>query len=32
VLGWTHRTGFEALVEEMVDEDCRVAGMEGAKK
>jgi len=23
VLGWSHHTGFEALVREMVDADCR---------
>jgi len=32
VLGWTHGTGFEALVKEMADEDCRVVGIERARK
>ena len=32
VLGWTHRIGFEELVREMVDEDCRALGIERAKK
>jgi GDPmannose 4,6-dehydratase len=27
VLGWTHRTTFEELVAEMVDEDCRALGV-----
>ncbi|HUJ21205.1 MAG TPA: GDP-mannose 4,6-dehydratase [Bryobacteraceae bacterium] len=27
-LGWSHRIGFEALVREMVDADCRAAGVE----
>jgi GDPmannose 4,6-dehydratase len=27
VLGWTHRIGFEELVREMVDEDCRALGV-----
>ena len=31
VLGWTHRIGFEELVREMVDEDCRALGIEPAK-
>jgi GDPmannose 4,6-dehydratase len=31
VLGWTHRTGFEELVREMVDADCRAAGVERAR-
>jgi GDPmannose 4,6-dehydratase len=26
VLGWTHRIGFEELVREMADEDCRAVG------
>jgi len=26
VLGWSHHTGFEALVREMVDADCRAVG------
>jgi GDPmannose 4,6-dehydratase len=26
-LGWRHRTGFEALVREMVDADCRAMGV-----
>ena len=32
VLGWTHRIGFEELVREMMDEDCRALGIEPAKK
>jgi GDPmannose 4,6-dehydratase len=27
-LGWTHRIGFEALVREMVEADCRALGVE----
>jgi len=27
-LGWEHRTGFEALVREMVEADCRALGVE----
>ena len=27
-LGWSHRIGFEALVREMVEADCRVLGVE----
>jgi GDPmannose 4,6-dehydratase len=27
-LGWRHRIGFEELVREMVDEDCRALGIE----
>jgi len=27
-LGWTHRVGFEALVREMVEADCRAQGVE----
>ena len=27
VLGWRHRIGFEDLVREMVDEDCRALGL-----
>jgi GDPmannose 4,6-dehydratase len=27
VLGWTHRTTFQGLVAEMVDEDCRALGV-----
>jgi GDPmannose 4,6-dehydratase len=27
-LGWAHRIGFEALVREMVDADCRALGVE----
>ena len=30
-LGWTNRTGFEELVRELVDEDCRAPGIERAK-
>jgi GDPmannose 4,6-dehydratase len=30
VLGWRHHTGFEELVKEMVDEDCRAVGIERA--
>jgi GDPmannose 4,6-dehydratase len=26
-LGWRHRIGFEELVREMVDEDCRALGV-----
>jgi GDPmannose 4,6-dehydratase len=29
VLGWSHRVGFEALVDEMVDADLQTAGVEG---
>jgi GDPmannose 4,6-dehydratase len=32
VLGWTHHIRFEDLVKEMVDEDCRVVGIQRAKK
>ena len=32
VLGWTHHIGFQELVREMVDEDCRAVGIELAKK
>lgn len=32
VLSWTHRIGFEELVREMVDEDCRAVGIERGKK
>jgi GDPmannose 4,6-dehydratase len=32
VLGWTHRIRFEDLVKEMVEEDCRVVGIQRAKK
>ena len=32
VLGWTHHIGFEDLVREMVDEDCRAVGIERGKK
>ena len=32
VLGWRHHTGFEELVREMVDADCRAVGIEHAKK
>jgi GDP-D-mannose dehydratase len=32
VLRWTHRIGFEELVREMVDEDCRALGIERAKE
>jgi len=32
VLGWSHHTGFEDLVREMVDEDCRALGIDLAKK
>jgi GDPmannose 4,6-dehydratase len=28
VMGWRHRIGFEELVREMVDTDCRVLGIE----
>ena len=28
-LGWSPRTGFEALVREMVETDCRLLGVEG---
>jgi GDPmannose 4,6-dehydratase len=28
VLGWTQHIGFEELVREMVDEDCRAVGVE----
>jgi GDPmannose 4,6-dehydratase len=28
VLGWSHRIGFEGLVREMVDADCRALGIE----
>jgi GDPmannose 4,6-dehydratase len=31
VLGWAHHTGFEALVREMVDADCRALGIEPGK-
>lgn len=27
VLGWTHRVGFEALVREMLEHDCRALGV-----
>ena len=27
-LGWTHRIGFEELVREMVEADCRMLGVE----
>jgi GDPmannose 4,6-dehydratase len=27
VLGWQHRIGFEELIGEMVDEDCRTLGV-----
>jgi GDPmannose 4,6-dehydratase len=27
-LGWGHRIGFEALVQEMVEADCRALGVE----
>jgi len=27
VLGWTNQVGFEELVREMVDEDCRALGV-----
>jgi GDPmannose 4,6-dehydratase len=30
-LGWTNRIGFEELVREKVDEDCRAPGIERAK-
>jgi GDPmannose 4,6-dehydratase len=28
-LGWRHRTGFESLVREMVEADCRALGVQG---
>jgi GDPmannose 4,6-dehydratase len=31
-LGWKYETGFEALVREMVDADCRANGVELSKK
>ena len=31
-LGWEHRIGFEALVREMVDADCRALGVEPKKR
>jgi GDPmannose 4,6-dehydratase len=30
VLGWSHSIGFEELIREMVDEDCRALGIGGA--
>jgi GDPmannose 4,6-dehydratase len=29
VLGWSHSIGFEELIREMVDEDCRTLGLAG---
>jgi GDPmannose 4,6-dehydratase len=31
-LGWSHQTGFEDLVREMVDSDCRANGVEHARR
>jgi GDPmannose 4,6-dehydratase len=30
-LGWSHRTGMEALVREMVESDCRLLGLEPSR-